>query len=508
MNLRAKNAVGSEWWSLTNARALGRRWRWLLHLTLLASDLLLLVPAFWLAHWMRYELVWPQPLKRFVTEVAAASYVPFGAYWQVTLGMVVVLAVLFEVKGLYRLPRSAGLLDHMGIILSATTMGVAVVIVWVFLARPPSNSRLIFAFAGLSVVAVLGLWRALLLGARRWMWASGVGLERVLVVGGTGLGQHVMASIAAHPHHGHTLVGYVDEGSEPRASEPPALSTGRFRHLGSSADLDAVVRRSYVDTVILALPFWAHGQLPALAQRCRYLGVDFQIAPDLYQLSFDRVEVQPGSGVPLIALRELSLKGWNMALKRALDTLLVLLSLPLTLPLGLLIALWVRLDSPGGALIAQPRVGKNGREFPCFKFRTMVADAAARQAELAALNEADGPLFKIKNDPRITRAGRWLRRTSLDELPQLLNVFVGEMSLVGPRPALPSEVAAYEPWHHRRLEVLPGMTGISQTLGRSDLQWDEIVRLDIYYAEHWTLGMDLRIMLQTVPAVLQGRGAY
>ncbi|MBC8077960.1 MAG: sugar transferase [Chloroflexales bacterium] len=508
MNLHAKNAVGSEWPALAHARALGRRWQWLLHLALLAADLLLIVPAFWLAHWMRYELVWPQPLKRFVAEVSAAYNVPFGAYWQVTLGMVVVLAVLFEMKGLYRLPRSAGLLDHLGIILSATTTGVAIVIVWVFLARPPSNSRLIFAFAGLSIVAVLGLWRALLLSGRRWLWASGIGLERVLVVGGTGLGQHVMASVAAQPHHGHTLVGYVDDGSEARATQPPAPTSGRFRHLGTSDDLAAVVRHYCVDTVILALPFWAHGQLPLLAQRCRELGVEFQIAPDLYQLSFDRVDVQPGSGVPLIALRELSLKGWNLALKRTLDTLLVLLSLPLTLPLGLLLALLIRRDSPGGPLIVQSRVGKNGRLFRCFKFRTMVADAEARKAALVALNEADGPLFKIKNDPRITRVGRWLRRTSMDELPQLLNVLLGEMSLVGPRPALPSEVAAYEQWHQRRLEVLPGITGISQTLGRSDLAWDEIVRLDIYYAEHWTPGMDLRILLQTIPAVLQGRGAY
>jgi exopolysaccharide biosynthesis polyprenyl glycosylphosphotransferase len=508
MNLRAKNAVGSEWPALAHARSWGKRWYWALHLALLASDLLLIVPAFWLAHWMRYELVWPQPLTRFVAEVSAAYYVPFGSYWQVTLVMVAVLAVLFEVKGLYRLPRSAGLLDHSGIILSATMMGVAAVIVWVFLAQPPSYSRLIYAFAGLSIVAVLVLWRAVLLSVRRWLWASGIGLERVLVVGGTGLGQHVMASVAAHPHHGHTLVGYVDEGSEQRLTQPPAPSSGRFRLLGNVDDLDAVARRYFVDTVILALPFWAHGQLPALTQRCRDLGIDFQIAPDLYQLSFDRVDVHPGSGVPLIALRELSLKGWNLALKRVLDTLLVLLSLPLSLPLGLLLALVIRLDSPGSPIIAQARVGKGGREFRCYKFRTMVEDAEARKAELAALNEADGPLFKIKNDPRITRAGRWLRRASLDELPQLLNVLLGEMSLVGPRPALPNEVAAYEPWHRRRLEVLPGMTGISQTLGRSDLSWDDIVRLDIYYAEHWTPGMDLRILLQTLPAVLQGKGAY
>jgi lipopolysaccharide/colanic/teichoic acid biosynthesis glycosyltransferase len=138
----------------------------------------------------------------------------------------------------------------------------------------------------------------------------------------------------------------------------------------------------------------------------------------------------------------------------------------------------------------------------------MVPDAEARRAELVALNEADGPLFKMKNDPRVTRLGRFLRRSSLDELPQLINVLRGEMSLIGPRPALPSEVEQYESWHHRRLEVSPGLAGLSQALGRSDMSFDETVRLDIYYAENWSLGMDLRILLMLIPAVLSGKGAY
>jgi lipopolysaccharide/colanic/teichoic acid biosynthesis glycosyltransferase len=173
-----------------------------------------------------------------------------------------------------------------------------------------------------------------------------------------------------------------------------------------------------------------------------------------------------------------------------------------------MLMLLIRLDSPGPALFRQQRVGKHGKLFTCYKFRTMVIDAEARKAELVALNEADGPLFKIRRDPRVTRVGRLLRRSSLDELPQLWNVLSGEMSLVGPRPALPEEVALYEPWHRRRLEVMPGLTGLWQVLGRSNTTFDEMVQLDIYYAENWSVNTDLRILLRTIPAVLSSNGAY
>jgi len=174
----------------------------------------------------------------------------------------------------------------------------------------------------------------------------------------------------------------------------------------------------------------------------------------------------------------------------------------------LLIALAIRLDSPGPVLFRQTRVGRGGRPFTLYKFRSMVAEAEMARASLAELNQADGPLFKIKDDPRCTRVGRILRRFSLDELPQFYNVLRGEMSLVGPRPALPEEVAQYQDWHKKRLEVTPGLTGLWQVRGRSELTFDEMMLLDIYYAENWSLGLDLRILLETIPKVLTGQGAY
>ena len=303
---------------------------------------------------------------------------------------------------------------------------------------------------------------------------------------------------------GYSLVGYLYD----RPIVDRERATHVYRYLGNLDDLEQAIRRSGAQQVILALPFWEQGRLPALVSICQSLGVGYLLAPDLYQLSFDRVDLHQLSGVPLLRPKEIRLHGANFALKRITDVAAVLLTAPISLLLALLIAIIIRLDSPGPILFRQQRVGKNGQLFTCYKFRSMVPDAEERKAELTLHNEADGPLFKIRDDPRVTRFGRLLRRSSLDELPQLLNVLRGEMSIIGPRPALPEEVADYMIWHRRRLEVQPGCAGLVQALGRSDMSFDEQVRLDIYYAENWTIGMDLRILLMIIPAVIGRRGAY
>jgi exopolysaccharide biosynthesis polyprenyl glycosylphosphotransferase len=200
--------------------------------------------------------------------------------------------------------------------------------------------------------------------------------------------------------------------------------------------------------------------------------------------------------------------GWQGTAKRVLDVLVAFWLLVALAPVLTVIALLVRLDSPGPVIFRQIRVGRNGRYFRFLKFRGMVEDAEARLREVECFNEADGPIFKMREDPRVTRVGRVLRRTSLDELPQLWNVLRGEMSLVGPRPPLPSEVDRYEPWQRNRLLTKPGMTGLWQTSGRSDIGFERMVQLDLQYIEHWSLWLDLRILLATIGVVFRGVGAY
>jgi exopolysaccharide biosynthesis polyprenyl glycosylphosphotransferase len=210
----------------------------------------------------------------------------------------------------------------------------------------------------------------------------------------------------------------------------------------------------------------------------------------------------------MIGVKEVRISGLNQLIKRAIDVVFSTLILILAAPLMALVALMIKMDSPGPAIFAQERVGKMGRRFMVYKFRSMVEDAEAKRQTLEALNEADGPLFKIKEDPRTTRLGRQLRRFSVDELPQFYNVLRGEMSLIGPRPGLPSEVEEYQEWHKRRLEVPPGITGLWQVSGRSELTFDEMALLDIYYVENWSPALDVKILLQTIPRVIFGNGAY
>jgi exopolysaccharide biosynthesis polyprenyl glycosylphosphotransferase len=228
----------------------------------------------------------------------------------------------------------------------------------------------------------------------------------------------------------------------------------------------------------------------------------------LLQLSLNQVEFNNMAGIPTLGVRDVGISLWQRALKRGLDLVVIaVLGVPILL-LTAVIAIAIKLDSPGPIIYDGVRVGRNGKLFKMYKFRSMVVDADQQKAALKDLNEADGPIFKMRNDPRLTRVGKWLRKTSLDELPQFYNMLIGNMSLVGPRPPLPEEVEEYKPWQRQRLSVIGGITGLWQVSGRSDLTFDELCLLDIYYIEHWSLSLDIRIMLQTIPYTLFGRGAY
>jgi exopolysaccharide biosynthesis polyprenyl glycosylphosphotransferase len=232
------------------------------------------------------------------------------------------------------------------------------------------------------------------------------------------------------------------------------------------------------------------------------------VATSLLDVAGPRTSIRPVDGLPMLHVEPAELTGGRRLAKGAFDRILATLALIAVAPLLLGLAALVRLTSKGPAMFTQTRVGKDGREFTIYKFRTMYTDAEERLAELAAQNEHDGLLFKIRNDPRVTPVGRVLRRFSLDELPQLLNVFLGQMSLVGPRPPLPSEVAQYPEDLLRRLAVKPGITGLWQVSGRSNLSWEDTVRLDLRYVENWSLTFDLVILLRTATAIVRASGAY
>jgi exopolysaccharide biosynthesis polyprenyl glycosylphosphotransferase len=278
--------------------------------------------------------------------------------------------------------------------------------------------------------------------------------------------------------------------------------------LGSLEALRSVLAEHPTDELIVTDSDYSERDLLRMVEHAHRSGVKVRVAPKTTELLVQRGEYVPGQGVPLFELRPPVFAGTDWAVKRAFDLVVSSLVLVAGLPVWLAIAALIKLTSEGPVFYRDPRVGLGERTFPMFKFRTMYADAAEHRDELGALNEAGGALFKIRDDPRVTRVGSFLRRLSIDELPNLLNVLHGEMSLVGPRPLPAADYALLEEWHRKRSFVLPGMTGLWQISGRSDLSFDDLVRLDFYYLENWSIWLDITILAKTLPAVVASRGAY
>ena len=279
--------------------------------------------------------------------------------------------------------------------------------------------------------------------------------------------------------------------------------------LGDSDHVLEVLTDVGADTV--AVTAWSdvsQNDLRHLSWDLEGSGVTLLVAPRLTDISGPRIHIRPVAGLPLLNIEEPEFSGVRRVVKGGMDRILALISVILLAPVFIAIALAVKLTSRGPVLFTQTRIGRHGKPFVIHKFRSMYVDAESRQSELEHLNESDGTLFKMRHDPRITPVGRFLRRFSLDELPQFFDVLRGRMSLVGPRPPLPKEVARYASLVRRRLVVKPGITGLWQVSGRSDLSWEESVRLDLLYVESWSLALDIAIMLKTVLAVLRRSGAY
>jgi exopolysaccharide biosynthesis polyprenyl glycosylphosphotransferase len=358
-----------------------------------------------------------------------------------------------------------------------------------------------FIFYGslfVATVYVTGL-REVHLRVTGWLLAQAGYERRALLVGS---GKHIEAVARALADRARTRVevtGYISLVPQPQNG---------LRSLGEVSDLPQILARERVQEVIIADPDYPQEKTVELVDLCHQRGVTVQVAPSTMEILIDRAEFVPGQTVPLFKLRPPVFEGIDYALKRTFDLVISIVVLVLLAPLLLAIAIAIKLSSSGPVIYRSVRPGMAGRPFACFKFRTMRADAELAQAELEELNEQTGALFKIRQDPRLTRVGRFLRRFSLDELPQLANVVRGEMSLVGPRPLPMRDFNRLEDWHKKRYLVLPGITGLWQVSGRSELDFDDLVRLDFLYLERWSILLDLSILLKTIPAVLTRRGAF
>lgn len=376
--------------------------------------------------------------------------------------------------------------------------------------------HIVFDFQILRDVLLLSLpLGSLLLLVTRCLWrrrllklhAHGLSLFNVLVVGQPADVEYVVSQMQKKSGPAYRVVGTVFEHEEDPASAFPKRSQRPVLH--GLHYLDTAIQRYGADAVVVA------GQLDAgpryikqLGWRLEKTGTELILASSLTNVAGHRIHMRPVEGLSLMHVETPTFTGGKFTAKRAVDVVASGLGLLLLAPLLALCALLISMDSPGGSIFRQQRVGRDGKQFTMYKFRTMCVEAERELERVAHLNEGSGPLFKLKADPRVTRVGSWMRKFSVDEFPQLWNVLRGEMSLVGPRPPLPQEVERYDEHEHRRMLTKPGLTGLWQVSGRSDLNWEESVRLDLYYVENWSLSGDLKILWRTVKVVLRPVGAY
>ena len=407
-----------------------------------------------------------------------------------------ITALLFAGAGLYG-PRES----RPGIARTITTLVRAALLAAVFAlvtGNRDASPWLLFGGLAFTATAVCGLRYGYELATGRLLQSIGYRRRAVLVGTGEGI-DSITEALGAASRTTYETVGYFSLEGAPRNS---------LRELGDVDDLPAWLDRNLVNEVIVANPDLPQEKAVRLIDECQVRGVRVRIAPSAVEVLTRWAEPVPGEGVPLLEVKRPSIGGLDFAIKRVFDFVLAAVVLVLLSPLLLAAALAVRLTSRGPVLHRSLRPGVGTQLFRCLKFRTMYSDAEQRQEEMEPLNEASGAIFKIRDDPRLTPIGRFLRRNSIDELPQLLNVLLGQMSLVGPRPLPLRDHARLEEWHRRRYSVLPGITGLWQVSGRSDLTFDDMVRLDFLYIERWSVLLDLTILLKTVPAVVRRRGAY
>jgi len=471
----------------------------LLGLTCALVDLALTALAFILAYWVRAIV-----LPRLLPWAKLPEMFPLGDYGPLFFGMLLVWPVAGYFLGVYREVELRDPRQQALDVVKLVAVGVLALYAGLYVFRAEYISRVYVLTIGLVDAAVLVAGRWLLSTAGAWLRDRFERYHYFLIVG-TGKGAGELAQLIEESEPlGFRLVGFVDTGEH--GSQLPS----GLRRSYPVLDLEQVpdiLHRHVVDEVLFAVGKEELEQLEPLMLRCEEEGVKTRVQLEFLPRTIARVYLENLRHVPLLTFTSTPENELHLAAKRAADVLLAATLLVVLSPVLLVVAVLVKLTSPGTVLYRQTRCGLGGRRFLLYKFRSMAADADARRAEVEQLNELDGPAFKMADDPRCTPLGRWLRRFSLDELPQLWNVLRGDMSFVGPRPPLPEEVERYATWQRRRLRMRPGLTCLWALEGRSQLSFDRWMRLDLAYIDNWSLWLDLKIFLRTIPVVLFGRGA-
>ncbi|MEW6443464.1 MAG: sugar transferase [bacterium] len=464
----------------------------MLRKTYVALDLLVTALSLVLALLVRFSFDAAPPNFELVKKYLATLYFALPLWY-----------FLLRFNGLYESRRTDNALKVSWIAAKSVAEGIVLLILLAYVMKvAPISRSFLFLFGGINV-SLLVLEKALLKKLLHAIREKGYNFRRVLIVGSGVRALSVARKILSHREWGLQIFGFL---SHSPADVGKSIEDGG-QVLGTLSDLQQVISSSPIDEVHIALPLLNLDTITRMLEICEEQGVRARVMLDLYSPTISKVHLEDFHGTPMLTFTASPVENWQMFLKAALDRSTALVMLSVLWPLFLIVALLIKIDSAGPVFFVQERVGLYKRRFRMYKFRTMVDRAEELLPELSGLNELSGPVFKMKRDPRRTRVGRILRMASLDELPQLLNVLRGEMSFIGPRPPIPSEIAQYKPWQYRRLSMKPGISGLWQVSGRTELDFDRWMELDLFYIDHWSLKLDFMILLKTLPAVLLGRGA-
>ncbi len=426
-----------------------------------------------------------------VTGIRPVFYeLPLASFFPLLLMTAAGFVGIFALSGLYAVRGTKRFLDEAtGIFLGCSTSIMALIVLF-FFQREFFSSRFIMLSGWVLAVVYVAAGRLIVRTIQHSLLRRKIGVYHAVIIGQDSTTEKLTELMQTHPRLGYHVVARF-----------PEVHEAAFR------ELEERFQHEPIDIIFQADPTLPKAWTLRLIEFTNDHHITFRYAADLFEAQASNIIVETLAGIPVIEIKRTKLDGWGRILKRVFDLVVSLVCLVIASPVLLLIPLLIKADTPGPVLVKLKRVGETGKLFHVYKFRSMVQNAEVLKQQLMQYNERKGPLFKMKNDPRITRIGRFLRKTSIDELPQLFNVLRGEMSLVGPRPHEPQEVANYERQHRKLLAIKPGITGLAQISGRSDLDFNDEARLDIFYIENWSLVLDLSILLKTPAVVLKMRSA-
>ena len=439
------------------------------------------------------------PSMRVMAEMSA----PIRDYFIVLMLIVPAWSLSLYINGMYRSLRTKSMPEVTWIIIKSAFFATLVFGTLVFLFKLEYVSRAFFIMLLALGASFILTEKSVIFFVMHFMRRRGYNFQKILIVGTGRRAVQFIQKIESHPEWGFRIVGIVDYEN---------INIGKIilgiEVLASLEDIPSIIQRRAIDEVIFVIPRSQLSKIENYLYICETQGINASVVIDLFDVKISKLRQTELDGIPMITFDATPANEEKLFLKRAIDIIGSGLGIALLSPLFLIIAVLIKINSKGPVLYIQKRSGLNGRKFVLYKFRSMYKGAHERLAELMDRNEMSGPIFKIKDDPRITPVGKILRRFSLDELPQLFNVFIGHMSLVGPRPPLPKEVRQYELWQRRRLSMRPGMTCLWQSGGRNKVKFDEWMKLDLEYIDNWSLWLDFKILMKTMPAVMFGVGAY